>query len=68
MVTGALVWFAVRDWAFPYGRCSKCEGGKIWNARRTAFKRCTKCKGKGERLRAGRAAVARRQRAAKRRR
>jgi len=35
-------------------KCTRCEGGKIWNGKRTHFGWCGKCEGKGFHVRWGR--------------
>lgn len=39
----------------PMAKCTRCEGGKIWNGKRTHFRWCKKCdESKGYHLRWGR--------------
>lgn len=39
--------------AYPWRRCRAygCDGGRIWNSRRTVWDECAVCGGKGRRLR-----------------
>ena len=43
---------------FPWARCrrSNCEGGRVWNGARTAWRECRRCDGSGKRTRWGRIA------------
>lgn len=39
--------------SFPHERCGarRCDGGKVWNRRRTTFHFCSRCQGSGHRVR-----------------
>lgn len=50
----AVVAFAlIRSWFWPYGRCPACTGrkGRGIGSTDSAFSRCRRCGGKGERVR-----------------
>ncbi len=51
LVLGGLYLAGCAVW--PYTRCSHCQGGRVRSPGRSAWRRCRRCGGKGERLRLG---------------
>lgn len=56
VLVGAFLAFQLMASAwFPFAKCRwGCEGGRVFNKRRTAWRNCFRCGGKGRRTRWGR--------------
>lgn len=56
IVGGWLVYYGSSCWIWPYTKCLKCKGARIYRAwwGGDAFRPCPRCGGSGSRLRFGR--------------
>jgi hypothetical protein len=54
VVLGVAVLYLGECLVWPYARCPRCDGGRMYSPDRKSWRPCRRCRGSGQRLRVGR--------------